>query len=343
MNKTSRKEKTLYARVREDLRTKIASGKLAEDGQIPTERDLCRTYDVSTITVRQAVGDLVRDGILTRIPGKGTFVNEGKHEKRIAIGLVIGDENSGTDAYFFSNVVRGVKKVIAGGSATCLIFNENETGYCSDETVQGVILKNPRTNDIRISLLRERGIPFVVIGNPDDDTVVFADNDNVAVGESMAAYCIERGAKNIAMANGPNHLTVSMDRERGVRKGLERAGINGAFDVSYSNFTVDEGKQHALRLLRNKPDAIIACDDHLGVGAIAAIRESCLRVPDDIAVICCNNAPTTICTSPSLTAVDIFPETLGMNAAQLLMDIIAGKTVKSVRVAGSIIARESTR
>ncbi|MCL4457870.1 MAG: GntR family transcriptional regulator [Nitrospirae bacterium] len=64
----------LYLQLYEILRGKIESGDWAVDTQIPTEEDLCKTYEVSKATVRIAVSELARQGYLRRQQGKGTFV-----------------------------------------------------------------------------------------------------------------------------------------------------------------------------------------------------------------------------------------------------------------------------
>lgn len=64
----------LYLQLYEILRGKIENGEWAVGSQIPTEEDLCKTYEVSKATVRLAVSELVRQGYLRRQQGKGTFV-----------------------------------------------------------------------------------------------------------------------------------------------------------------------------------------------------------------------------------------------------------------------------
>ncbi len=70
------REKTqkLYVQLFEILKKKIEEGEWAVGTQIPTEEDLCKTYEVSKATVRLAILELVRQGYLTRQQGKGTFV-----------------------------------------------------------------------------------------------------------------------------------------------------------------------------------------------------------------------------------------------------------------------------
>jgi GntR family transcriptional regulator len=64
----------LYVQIYTIIKEKIASGEWPEGTQIPTEDELCRTYDVSKVTVREAIQELVREGHLKRQQGKGTFV-----------------------------------------------------------------------------------------------------------------------------------------------------------------------------------------------------------------------------------------------------------------------------
>jgi GntR family transcriptional regulator len=74
----------LYYRVREDLRELILSGELKPGDRVSSERELCEEYEVSSITAKRAVLDLVRVGLLYRVPGKGTFVSQPKMERNLS-------------------------------------------------------------------------------------------------------------------------------------------------------------------------------------------------------------------------------------------------------------------
>ncbi|HAL62256.1 MAG TPA: GntR family transcriptional regulator [Chloroflexi bacterium] len=74
----------LYYRIREDLRELIDSGQLKPGDQLSSERELSKQYGVSSITVKRGVLDLVRDGLLYRVPGKGTFVSQPKMERDLS-------------------------------------------------------------------------------------------------------------------------------------------------------------------------------------------------------------------------------------------------------------------
>ena len=73
----------LYHQVREDLKARIEAGEWLPDALIPTENELCREYDVSRITIREAVKELGREGLVHKVQGKGTFVSQPKLEQSL--------------------------------------------------------------------------------------------------------------------------------------------------------------------------------------------------------------------------------------------------------------------
>ena len=73
-----------YAQIAERLRARVQSGEWLPRQQIPTEVDLCALYQVSRITVRRAIAELVQEGYLVRYAGRGTFVAEPRLEQRIS-------------------------------------------------------------------------------------------------------------------------------------------------------------------------------------------------------------------------------------------------------------------
>lgn len=84
----------LYVQLKQIIKSQIMTGELLAGKQIPTEKEFAETYRVSSITVRQAILDLVKEGLLLRKQGKGTFVKQGAaNAKNIMTLKVRGDIN----------------------------------------------------------------------------------------------------------------------------------------------------------------------------------------------------------------------------------------------------------
>ncbi|MNS70786.1 putative HTH-type transcriptional regulator YurK [compost metagenome] len=83
MNLNPSTPQPLYMQIRQMLKNDIQHGRYKPDEQIPTEAELCDIYNVSRITIRKAIEELVREGTLTRIPRRGTFVTSNKFHNEL--------------------------------------------------------------------------------------------------------------------------------------------------------------------------------------------------------------------------------------------------------------------
>src|ERR1700688_545510 len=102
----------LYARIKEVLRSRILDGTYAPHGQMPSEHELCAMFEVSRITVRQALGDLQKEGLLFKIHGKGTFVSKPKAFQNV-ISLQGFAEAMSSMGYEIVNQLRSFKVIKA--------------------------------------------------------------------------------------------------------------------------------------------------------------------------------------------------------------------------------------
>jgi GntR family transcriptional regulator len=102
----------LYARIKETLRNRILDGTYAPHGQMPSEHELCAAFGVSRITVRQALGDLQKEGLLFKLHGKGTFVSKPKTFQNVS-SLQGFAEAMSSMGYEIVNLLRGFRVVKA--------------------------------------------------------------------------------------------------------------------------------------------------------------------------------------------------------------------------------------
>lgn len=104
------KEK-LYVQIYSIIKEKVEDGEWPSDTRIPTEDELCRTYDVSKVTVREAISELVREGYLRRQQGKGTFVTYSIHNLGLAMKTRLTEDMFGEGVRVTKELlVKGVKE-----------------------------------------------------------------------------------------------------------------------------------------------------------------------------------------------------------------------------------------
>lgn len=102
----------LYSQIKELLRSRILDGTYPPHSQMPSENELVKIFSVSRITVRQALGDLQKEGLIFKIPGKGTFVSKPKAFQNVSTlqGL---SESMRQMGYEVINQVRGLEFIAA--------------------------------------------------------------------------------------------------------------------------------------------------------------------------------------------------------------------------------------
>ncbi|MFC0337842.1 transcriptional regulator, LacI family [Kushneria avicenniae] len=148
--------------------------------------------------------------------------------------------------------------------------------------------------------------------------------DNARAATDAVRFLIERGRRHIAMIGGDERFMYARERRRGYLTALEEAGLTpppgSPLDTFEPDF--DDGYRLTTRLLSASPrcDALFAASDPLAVGAMQAVHDAGLKVPDDIAIIGFDNIPLAAMVRPRLTTVAQPMQRLGENAARLLLE-----------------------
>jgi LacI family transcriptional regulator len=169
---------------------------------------------------------------------------------------------------------------------------------------------------------------------------------NRAGARDLALELAGLGHRRFAMLAGPTDLLTARDRLAGFTDGLARAGIApDGIRVVHGPFTRDGGYAAAAELVAEGLAAtcVFACNDVMAVGAMAALRERGLRVPDDVSMAGFDDIETLRDLVPPLTTVHLALEELGERAAELALDGAPGDPVRQVRVRGHVVLRASTR
>lgn len=235
------------------------------------------------------------------------------------------------DHYFYQTILFGMADFCQEiGYNIVLIFadlDSDEQGYRNvvQMPADGFILTTVREGDTFASNLHRDNIPFVHIGrwpeSPIGD-VKCVDVDNYAGARRAVEHLLELGHRRIGTITGQLGMAAGKDRLSGYEHALRTAGISGEEDwVVAGNFDEASGYEGMLRLLNSKPrpTAVFCASDAMAFGALHALAERGLRVPDDISIIGFDDVPQSNRILPALSTVRQPIFELGRTAAQLLI------------------------
>ncbi len=212
---------------------------------------------------------------------------------------------------------------------------------------RGVILV-PSNSNADLGVLVARNVPVVTadrrLKSHDVDCVLV---DNVRGAKQAVAHLIENGFRRIACITGPMESTTGAERYAGYRFAHEEAGV-AVHDslVQTGSFTESEGHAAMGRLLalRNRPDAVFTANNLMTIGALHAIDEAGLVVPDDVGIVGFDDMSWASLVRPPLTSVAQPSYELGAETARLLLSRIEGYAggPRTVMLSPSLIVRESS-
>ncbi|AFL89161.1 transcriptional regulator [Terriglobus roseus DSM 18391] len=178
--------------------------------------------------------------------------------------------------------------------------------------------------------IQQQGTPLILLDRSFEDFPCdFVGSDNVQMGYLATSHLLSKKRKRIAHIRGPAS-SIGRGRYQGYRKAFEevRRKLDDRYVVETSTVDVDsnlEGKLAMTRLLAvdPRPDAVFCYSDPLAIGAIDAILEAGLRVPQDVAVVGCGNLHYDTHLRVPLTSVDQKSRELGMRVAKMLLSILS--------------------
>jgi LacI family transcriptional regulator len=255
-------------------------------------------------------------------------------QKTQTIGLIVPDVVNP----FFGPVVRGAETTARRAGYRVLLCNSEgdlrlERAYIEDlvaHRVEGLLLA-PASDETRHSIfpLLRGSFPLVLLDRslPESDCDLVV-SDSVSGARRLTEHLITVGHRSIAHLTDADDTSTGRDRLRGYREALAAAGIPVRDELVFRT-TVDQlgGYRAAQEVLalEPRPTVIFAVNNMTAIGAMKALRERGLSVPEDMALVCFDDVEHLAVLAPFLTVVDQPAETLGSLGAQLLLERIAGK------------------
>jgi LacI family transcriptional regulator len=305
-------------------------------------KDVAERARVSASTVSHVlngtrmVSQSTRESVLAAIDELGYQPNllarSLKMRRTFTIGLLISDiQNS-----FFMSIVRGIEDVALSRGYHLFLCNTDEDAAREDEylgelakkQVDGMIVASsaPRRNHAR--QLQTMNLPFVFM----DRGVEGVNADVIRVDNRLgmrliAEHLTTLGHERIGMVSGPLDKASGYERYRGLQTALANLGVHLEDSlVRFGDFRTASGREGASELLQlsSPPTALVTANNQMTLGALLAIQEMGIRIPNDISVVGFDDPEWAPLANPPLTALAQPTYEMGVRAMRLLLDRIEG-------------------
>ncbi len=330
-------------------------------------KDIAQDLGLSTVTISKVlrghsdIGEETRKRVLKRMKELNYQPNFAARAlitgRTWTIGLVVPDLLHP----FFAQVAKAISAGIRGQGYSLIITSSEEDPELEQQEiaqllarrVDVLVIASAQWTVESFRRIEERGIPYVLIdrrfrGLPAN----FVGVDDEAVGRMGTAHLIEQGSQRIAHIRGPETST-ALGRMEGYKQALAAAGIAVRPEriVSIGSSGDDRGAPggyeatKTLLGLTPRPDGIFCFNDPIALGAMRAILDAGLRIPEDIAVVGCGNVLYSDFLRVPLTSVDQDSAAIGRLAAEMALRLVGAKGTVRPRtelVSPSLVVRASS-
>jgi LacI family transcriptional regulator len=300
-----------YIRLKQALLVDFQKRAYKSGDRLPSEKELGLRYSYSPRTIKRALFELEKEGVVCRMRGVGTFLQKDP--------ALLAGERICTFGVLFSDmkillrptsrlILRAVEEECVNRDHVFHLyssgnrFNSDQplrkiTEFLPQTGLSGLILLSPLPLE-DIACLRELKVPLISYAEYENSRVPAIVADFYQMARLATFYLLERGHRRIALLTGPSSGTGQGVVRAAVlfRKALDDAyvfnGIRRETElVSETDYTRESGEAAMQEMLSCcRPEAVICTDDLLALGAIDAISKRGLRVPEDISVIGSNDS-----------------------------------------------------
>jgi GntR family transcriptional regulator, arabinose operon transcriptional repressor len=336
-----------YERLRSFIASEVVRGRLQPGAILPSEQQLSEILRIARTTVRQAMAELEKDGVVQRRHGAGTFVSDSpENARRLGLDVLALVVPGGTTG-FWPSLQAGFQNAAAESHKQILVCNtENDVGKQANIFIQlvqkrvaGVALAPtslPLTPAYQVRHLQDHGIPVVLChrGIEEIDAPLLAIPFH-EVGRRAGELLLSHGHKRVAYFSMHERTEASAGYEAGLREALHAAGGDLPESLIYwgRSASPDVGVQtdgvlDALRRVFKQPDpptAIMASFDPLAEHIYLMLPQLGLRVPEDVSLVGFGGTNRDGAITKRLTSIVIDEEDIGRRAAKILKEMSDGQ------------------
>lgn len=329
----------------------------------PTIKDIAEAADVSPATVsntfnnRKGVSDKIRRQVFK--VAKDLGYNKDTSVQRRSIRFVIYKRHGFviSDTPFFSSLIEGIGKQCRALGYELLISHVNLGDDDYKATIDdinsnhssGIILLATEMTEEDIELFHNFRLPMLLLDSYLKSNTI----DSVLINNTDAAYkatkfLLEKGHKDVGYLHSSVYINNFNFRRQGYLEAINEYGLKADEKYQISLEPTIEGACKDMKAFLNKksrvlPTAFFADNDIIAFGAMKALLENGIKIPDDVSIVGFDDMPFCEMTQPRLTTIKVFKQEMGSIAVKRLVEKIEGKdsVIQKIELGTELVERDS--
>ncbi|MCX7653052.1 MAG: GntR family transcriptional regulator [Fervidobacterium sp.] len=322
-----------YGKILKHIEDLIITGKLAAGDKIPSENELAKMFNTTRMTVRKALDELEKIGIVSRVPGVGTFVTETNVISHKRVGLLVSNKQ----------IMYGIIKFLSSVGIKIFAFEQGKTLNEEESLLKELVSKNidgliiePTQNSVINSFMRElaqNNFPIVFVDRniPIPMKIPTVLTNNFQGGKLLGEHMRKEHNISKAVFVTSEDLTISSVYERynGISKGLKKKPDIIKFESIEGDFST------LPKIIKDKNiDCVFFCNDMLAVRGICYILKYGIKIPEEVKVVGFDDEFVAKMTHPKLTTIKQDLAKVGETAASLIVSKLKGEMINDNVIIG---------
>lgn len=308
---------------------------------MPTIKDVAKLAGISTATVSRVLnGGKVREENRRRVEAAvkqlnysmNTLARALKTNKTMTVGVIVPDLSN----VFFTTIAKGIEKALHPYGYSIMVCDSNESlegekakiAFLKDKLIDGLIIIPVSDKQPYLRQLCDENIPIVLV----DRLVEDIETDAVLVDNTNGAYhaveqLIINGHRRIGFISGPQEVFVGKERLKGYERAFEDYQIKIDHGlIRYGDLHIESGYKLMNELLDmpERPTAVFVANYYMSIGAIMALNERGIAIPDEISFIGFDDMELTRVIKPPLSVVVQPMDKMGEAAGELIYKRMKG-------------------
>jgi len=306
--------------------------------------DIAEELGLSKTTISRVISGKGRIGTDTKIKVQ-EYIKEHNYKPNVIakglaqsktynIGVILPADANLIEIPFFQSCLMGICEAAASLDYDVVVTTVTEDDISllkrliDNQKVDGFVLTRSLVNDLPVKYLKETGLPVVLIGSNEDDSIIQIDTNHIAGCCELTSILLKQGSTHMALLAGNQNHRANCNRYEGFLKAHRDLNISIEESMIFLDMNNKMLIERAVnQIINSNVDCIICSDDFICSRALAKLEEENIAIPQQMKIASFYNSVQLETHNPPISVLSIDVKELGITAGKYLIKMISGETI----------------